>query len=88
MIEDKARTLATNLHARHCHSEDGEGCTWNYESWNNVDGETVAADSVRQKYLSKAHKLLRYFDEEEVNKVIKFLSDVNPKLAYQLVKEL
>lgn len=92
--EEVARKIATLLHSRHCHSGDGEGCTWDYETWeteSNINPlcDTVQQDRIRPKYLAKAHILLQYFNNiEEVSKVVKFLVDINPKLAYQLVKEL
>lgn len=95
-----ARRIATELHQMHCHAGDGENCTWDYETWDIAEKEMVilpfradtgddASGTVRTKYLTKAHKLLKYFNgPDELHRCLKCLRTVSPKIACQLIEEL
>lgn len=87
-LEEDTRKLATELHKMGCHTEEGDNCTWEFEAWESTNVSSICVDSVKGKYLTKSQKLLKYFDKEEARRVLKFLRDINPKLALQLIKEL
>lgn len=82
--------IAEILHRWHCKENHGKineanlGCTWMQESW-----EPLSVGGVKQEFFDKAARVYEFYtNPDDCLKFLKFLQIVNPKLCYQLIKDL
>lgn len=54
-VRNFPQELATAIHAKQCHFNHVDGCSWDYESF---AGSTPAGNNVRSKYLDKAYAMM------------------------------
>jgi hypothetical protein len=60
--------LAELLHKRLCHWNHTDGCSWEYEDWSNLHG-----NSARCEFAKKAEKILKVTDLKTMKSVLKII---------------